>query len=420
MSAAMVRVTLYSPGRRLYSFAITKCQENDDIVRSKNGPKILLEHLELLKKKGLEPLTDEEIKVSILLFHSLVVVLDTAFLRCITYTDTDCTNSYIEQTLNPPPQTNQNTVSKPQVQKSTDDVAPEEVDNYVHDDNPQVQQTEDNMPYDSGAIEAKIKLAEWKRNKIKSSAKENSMKNVPLQPAQTKRKAHNLLQVKDVLDDEDLVYDVEHLVLEEVLARPQLYNYKLDLKYRSPDLVAQMFQAISDHIDEHMGLQLDWKHIQNTWKHYYALYLEYSNKTIVPSGSGSNRIPKMPKHYALLTQLDSLNAKRKQISSTSPEGFKLEPPKSKKSKKDDSSIAPFLENANNILAKFQNASDVPAASATTSLASQIEGDPDQAFLLTILPDLRKLSNLEKLKFKEDVYMKLNRLLQSHEGEECED
>ncbi|XP_037050715.1 uncharacterized protein LOC119084749 isoform X2 [Bradysia coprophila] len=276
------------------------------------------------------------------------------------------------------------------------------------------------MPYDSGAIEAKIKLAEWKRNKIKSSAKENSMKNVPLQPAQTKRKAHNLLQVKDVLDDEDLVYDVEHLVLEEVLARPQLYNYKLDLKYRSPDLVAQMFQAISDHIDEHMGLQLDWKHIQNTWKHYYALYLEYSNKTIVPSGSGSNRIPKMPKHYALLTQLDSLNAKRKQISSTSPEGFKLEPPKSKKSKKDDSSIAPFLENANNILAKFQNASDVPAASATTSLASQIEGDPDQAFLLTILPDLRKLSNLEKLKFKEDVYMKLNRLLQSHEGEECED
>lgn len=224
----------------------------------------------------------------------------------------------------------------------------------------------------------------------------------------------------DLLDDNHLVFDVEHRILEEVFKKPALYNIRLDLKYRTPELKQSLFNGIAELLNDEFDLSLNWKVIENTFDDLRAKYIRYTNALKLPSGSGANRMPAKPKHYDILRQNDILKDRREQVSTLSAEGFELQPPRGRNNKTEkpaEKEFEVFLKSANQYFDNLNNRSNQTATSSEiarrelTSVCSittfPINCDPDVTFLLTILPSMKELPKAQKRKFQYEVMGKLN-------------
>lgn len=106
---------------------------------------------------------------------------------------------------------------------------------------------------------------------------------------------------------EEKIFLVERAVLEEVLKRPPLFDWKLSQKERAPDLLFSLRMEVCNIVNNAFDTMLPTDAVENTFSFYRALYIQFSNATkALPSGSGANRLPKEPKHYEVMQQLDYL------------------------------------------------------------------------------------------------------------------
>lgn len=103
------------------------------------------------------------------------------------------------------------------------------------------------------------------------------------------------------------ILEVERTLLEEVLKRPPLFDFRLSHKERAPDLLFSLRLQVVEIVNEVFDLALPTIVVENTFSFFRAQYVQFSNASkAMPSGSGSNRIPKEPKHFEVLQQLDYL------------------------------------------------------------------------------------------------------------------
>lgn len=129
------------------------------------------------------------------------------------------------------------------------------------------------------------------------------------------------MKVEDIITDDYLAYIVERCILEEVLKKPILFNFKLDFSKRTPDAIFEAFKKIADVVEEMFGFQLTPKKVENTWEKYRQGYVQYNNAQIAQSGSGADKLPPEPKHYDVLKQLDFVYEHRDQFSTVSSQGI---------------------------------------------------------------------------------------------------
>lgn len=242
-----------------------------------------------------------------------------------------------------------------------------------------------------------------------------------LKKSQSKKRARDL-RVDDILDDADLIFNVERMILEEVLKRPPLFDITLPFKERTPDLQYSLFLEISTMIDGEYEELLTSKVVENTWNYHRALYHQFKNASILPSGSAARK-QVMPVHYTILQQLDVVGNRRDHFSTTSAEGFKLQPPR-KKGKKEDDEVDVLLQNASEYLGKLNNATNSTKSPATRrdepcrllSNSDKDDTDVDRAFLLTLLPDFKKQSQRQQRELKINLLGMINDNINQNEDE----
>lgn len=114
------------------------------------------------------------------------------------------------------------------------------------------------------------------------------------------------LRVEHYVKGEKNIFQVERVLLEEVLKRPALFDWRLSHKERSPDLIFRLRMEVSEAIREMFDETVPTDCVENTFSYYRAQYIQFSNASKLPSGSGSNKKPKEPKHYEVMQQLDYL------------------------------------------------------------------------------------------------------------------
>lgn len=221
--------------------------------------------------------------------------------------------------------------------------------------------------------------------------------------------------MQDVVKGEEAIFEVERIVLEEVLKRPPLYDWSMSHKERQPDLLFKLLMEVSEVVTQVFDINLPSTCIENTFNHHRALYVQYSNGMKLPSGSGSNRVPKKPKHLEVMTQLDYLYVRRDQISTTTDAGFDLIPPKGRggKNKNNDDGVDHLMKSANNLINVMQKQSTEPLPPPITDSAP----DHHFAFFLTLLPDFRRLHKIDKREFKIKVMGLLNDYLTEYDDED---
>lgn len=205
-----------------------------------------------------------------------------------------------------------------------------------------------------------------------------------------KTKAAKDYLVEDVIEDKQLVFEVEHRLLEEVFQNPPLFNIRLELKHRTPERKQSLFNMIAELLnDEFEVLRLNSKIIENTFNDLRAKYVRYTNALKLPSGTGANRMPLKPQHYEILRQNDILKDRRGQVCSLSAEGFELQPPKFRydKSNKPETKNNPefstlmksanqYFDNLNNPTPSLELARREPTNAITNF---PINCDPDVMF-----------------------------------------
>lgn len=248
-----------------------------------------------------------------------------------------------------------------------------------------------------------------------------------------KGKKWKALRVQDIISDQRLIFQIERRILEEVLQRPPLFNFRLDMKAATPDLKFQLYMEVTNILDDEFDVAIPTNAVENTWNQYRLLYIEYTNKLKLPSGSGTNVLPKIPKHYDVLQQLDFVYTKRNQLSTTSAEGFELVPPKGNgkgkgKGKGKDDDVDPLIKSATDLFSSLrQQPSSSPAVSVHQKVPTFSSDDHRIAFYYTMLPDFRKLNKKDAREFKIRVLGILDGYISKYKdsedseysGDECE-
>lgn len=226
-------------------------------------------------------------------------------------------------------------------------------------------------------------------------------------------KAISSLRVQDIYKDKLLTYNVERRILEEVFKRPPLYNFKLDLKHRTPDLKFSLFLEIGQVITDEMDVDLPTKVIENTWNHFKGLYTQYKNLSDLPSGSGANKVPTPPMHVDILHQLDSLLNVREQFSSLSGKRFDLQPPQGRKNKNEE--LEPLIKGTTKLIASL-NKPKMEEKCTCKRHTDAGEIDADNKFFMGLMPDFKKLKPRDQREVKFNLIFDLRKHLDRYEDE----